>query len=75
MIAGERDMYTSSYVNGIYPLMMQKIANRGDSLLMSVSFDRFKKFIKIAAGYNTLSHFFHRFLIKKSPDTDDRIRQ
>ncbi len=65
VIAGERDMYTSSYVNGIYPLMMQKIGNRGDSLLMSVSFDRFKKFIKIAAGYNTLSHFLSSF-----PDSD-----
>ena len=57
VIAGERDMYTSSYVNGIYPRMLQKIGNRGDSLLMSVTFDRFKKFIRIAAGYNTLSHF------------------
>ena len=37
--------------------MMQKIGNKGDSLLMSVSFDRFKKFIKMAAGYNTLSDF------------------
>lgn len=65
VIAGERDMYTSSYVNGIYPLMMQKIGKRGDSLLMSVSFDRFKKFIKIAAGYNTLSNFLSSF-----PDPD-----
>lgn len=65
VIAGERDMYTSSYVNGIYPLMMQKIGNRGDSLLMSLSFDKFKKFIKIAAGYNTLSNFLTTF-----PDKD-----
>jgi hypothetical protein len=65
VIAGERDMYTSSYVKGIYPLMMQRIGNRGDSLLMSVSFDRFKKFIKIAAGYNTLSNFLSSF-----PDKD-----
>lgn len=69
VIAGERDMYTSSYVNGIYPLMMQKIANRGDSLLMSVSFDRFKKFIKIAAGYNTLSHFLSSFPDKEKAQT------
>lgn len=65
VIAGERDMYTSSYVKGIYPLMMQRIGNRGDSLLMSVSFDRFKKFIKVAAGYNTLSDFLSSF-----PDKD-----
>jgi hypothetical protein len=69
VIAGERDMYTSSYVNGIYPRMMQKIGNRGDSLLMSVSFDRFKKFVRIAAGYNTLSHFLGSFTEKDRAST------
>lgn len=57
IIAGERDLYTSSYTRGVYPLMMQKIDNKGDSLLMNVGFSHFKKFIKIAAGYNTLSNF------------------
>jgi hypothetical protein len=65
VIEGERDMYTSSYTRGIYPMMMQKIANRGDSLLVSVGFDRFKKFIRIAAGYNTLKDFMGSF-----PDKD-----
>lgn len=68
-IAGERDMYTSSYVDGIFPLMMQKSGNRGDSLLMSVSFDRFKKFIRIAAGYNTLSEFLATFPDKERAQT------
>ncbi|MGV3530331.1 MAG: hypothetical protein ACO1OO_15620 [Flavisolibacter sp.] len=57
VISGERDLYTSSYTRGVYPIMMQKIGNKGDSLLMNVGFSHFKKFIKIAAGYNTLSHF------------------
>jgi hypothetical protein len=57
IIAGERDLYTSSYTKGVYPLMMQKIGNKGDSLLVNVGFSHFKKFIKMAAGYNTLSHF------------------
>jgi hypothetical protein len=61
VIAGERDMYTSSYVKGIYPLLMAKTDNRGDSLLVKIGFDRFKKFIRIAAGYNTLSHFLSTF--------------
>lgn len=61
VIAGETELYTSSYVKGVYPLMMQKSGNRGDSLLMSVAFDRFKKFIKMAAGYNTLSNFLSTF--------------
>lgn len=61
VIAGERDLYTSSYVKGVYPRMMQKIDNRGDSLLMSVGFDHFKKFIKMAAGYNMLQNFLSSF--------------
>lgn len=60
-VFGENEIYTSSYVNGVYPIMMQKIGNRGDSLMMSVSFDRFKKFIKMAAGFNTLNGFLKTF--------------
>ncbi len=38
--------------------MMERMPHQaGDSLLMSVRFDRFKKFIKMAAGYNKLDHF------------------
>lgn len=61
VIAGETDLYTSSYVKGVYPRMMQKVGNRGDSLLLSVGFDHFKKFIKMAAGYNTLPNFLSSF--------------
>jgi hypothetical protein len=65
VIAGETDLYTSSYVKGVYPRMMAKMGNRGDSLLLSVGFDHFKKFIKMAAGYNTLPNFLSSF-----PDQD-----
>ncbi len=54
-------IYTSSFVRGIYPLMMQRIGKRGDSLLMQVQFDRYRKFIKMAAGYNTLGDFLKSF--------------
>ena len=60
-VSSESEIYTSSYTKGVYPLMMQKSGNRGDSLLASVGFDRFKKFIKIAAGYNTLNDFLSSF--------------
>ena len=60
-VLGESEIYTSSYTNGVFPLIMQKIGNRGDSLMQSVHFDRFKKFIKIAAGYNTLNTFLKYF--------------
>lgn len=65
VLAGERDLYTSSYIRGVYPAMMQKIGNRGDSLFLSVNFDHFRKFIKMAAGYNMLPAFLNSF-----PDKD-----
>ncbi|RYY97688.1 MAG: hypothetical protein EOO11_10175 [Chitinophagaceae bacterium] len=60
-VFGEEEVYTSSFVRGIYPLLMQRAGGRGDSLMMLVSFDRFKKFIKMAAGYNTLDEFLKSF--------------
>ncbi len=60
-VLSEDEIYTSSYVNGVYPAIMQKIGNRADSLLMTVNFDRYKKFIKLAAGFNTLSNFLAAF--------------
>jgi len=57
-------IYTSSYTAGVYPLMMQKMNNRGDSLLLSLSFDHYRKFIRQAAGYNTLKNFFSTFKSK-----------
>jgi hypothetical protein len=65
IIAGERDLYTSSYTKGVYPQMMQKIGNRGDSLFLSLGFDHFRKFIRMAAGYNMLPDFLGTF-----PDRD-----
>jgi len=59
-------IYTSSFVNGVYPLMMKKVNNRSDSLLMLLNFDKYRKFIKMSAGYNTLSNFLSSF-----PDPDD----
>ena len=54
-------IYTSSFVNGVYPLMMKKIGNRGDSLLKTLMFDKYRKFIKMSAGYNTLGNFLSSF--------------
>jgi hypothetical protein len=57
-VLGEDEIYTSSYTRGVYPAIFQRMANpRGDSLIMSVHGDYFRKFIKMAAGYNTLNHF------------------
>lgn len=65
-VSSDGSIYTSSFVKGVYPLMMKKINNRGDSLLMQLKFDKYRKFIKMCAGYNTLGHFLSSF-----PQTED----
>lgn len=57
IVTTEDVIYTSTYTN-LYKRMMDRYpGRRSDSLLMSVSFDRFKKFIKMAANYNRLDDF------------------
>jgi len=58
MVLGENEIFTSSYKNA-FDFMLKRMGNKphGDSLLMSVNFDHFKKFIKMAAGYNKLDTF------------------
>jgi hypothetical protein len=58
MVMGENDIFTSSYKNA-FDRMMQRMGKKpkADSLLMLVNFDKFKKFIKMAAGYNRLDTF------------------
>jgi hypothetical protein len=63
-------IYTSSFVKGVYPLMMERAHQHGDSLLMNVKFDRYRKFIKMCAGYNTLSNFLGTFQPKKNDDEE-----
>jgi len=63
-------IYTSSFVKGVYPLMMARTNQHGDSLLMKVQFDRYRKFIKMCAGYNTLSNFLNTFQPKKNEDEE-----
>lgn len=64
IVTGEDIIYTSSYV-GVYNRMMAKSPQRnGDSLLMLVKFDRFKKFIRMAASYNKMDVF----LASMTPD-------
>ncbi len=59
-VMGETEIYTSSYLK-TYDRIWQRLKNpASDSLLVSVNFDHFKKFIKMAAGYNTLDDFLKR---------------
>jgi hypothetical protein len=57
IVTGEDVLYTSSYT-GTYARMMAKLPQgKGDQLLLSVHFDRFRKFIRMAAAYNRLDAF------------------
>jgi hypothetical protein len=59
-VMAETEIYTSSYLK-VYERIFQRMKNpNSDSLLMSVNFDHFKKFIKMAANYNTLDNFLVR---------------
>lgn len=67
MVMGENDIYTSSYKHS-FNRMLQKMGGspRGDSLIMSVHADYFKKFIKMAANYNKLDTFLKSMPAKSS---------
>lgn len=69
-VSADGSIYTSSFVKGVYPLMMKKINNRGDSLLKTLYFDKYRKFIKMSAGYNTLSNFLSSFPPRLSADDE-----
>lgn len=58
IVTGENDLYTSSYKH-TFARMLSLMGSkpRGDSLLQSVNFDYFKKFIRLAANYNKLDTF------------------
>lgn len=71
-VSSDGSIYTSSFVKGVYPLMMKKINNRGDSLLISVHFDKYRKFIKMSAGFNMLSNFLSSFA--NTSDADDLMK-
>jgi hypothetical protein len=69
IIMGESDIYTSSYKHS-FSRLVQLMGNkpRGDSLLQSVHFDYFKKFIKMAANFNKLDSF-----LKMMPDENSEL--
>ena len=68
-VLGEDELYTSSYLY-VYKKIFQEMGNKGsDSLLLSVNGDYFRKFIKMAAGYNTLNDFLGRMTRENATTT------
>lgn len=67
MVMGENDIYTSSYKHSFSRMLQQMGTHpRGDSLLLSVHFDYFRKFIKMAANFNRLDTFLKSMPASKS---------
>jgi hypothetical protein len=59
-VLSEREIYTSSYL-GVYKRIFERMKSpRSDSLLQSVNYDYYKKFLKMASAYNTLTDFLKR---------------
>jgi hypothetical protein len=57
VVLSEDEIYTSSYL-GVYDRIFQRMSvPRGDSLIMEMHGDYFRKFIKMAAAYNKLDYF------------------
>ncbi len=69
MVMSENEIYTSSYKHSFFRLL-QRMGNtpRTDSLLLTVHFDYFKKFIKMAANFNKLDTFL-KFMPKSASET------
>ena len=67
IVMGENDIYTSSYKHSFSRLMARLGPNaKTDSLLLAVHFDYFKKFITMAANFNTLDDFLKLMPRQKS---------
>jgi hypothetical protein len=57
MVYGQDEIYTSSFL-GTFKRMMERMKPaKGDELLDKVHYDHFRTFIRMCAGYNTLSVF------------------
>jgi hypothetical protein len=65
----DNELYTSTYL-GLYKRLMEYFKDRpADSLFTLVKNDQFRKFIRIAAGYNTLDDFLKHM----SPDSRKKV--
>ena len=57
-VMGEDEMYTSSFISGVYPKIIKELGNiKADSLFKLVHFGYYRKFIKMCANFNMLEDF------------------
>jgi len=66
IVSADEEMYTSTYL-GLYKRLLGKFKDQSaDSVLNTVYNDRFRKFMRIAATYNTLNDFLHHATAERS---------
>ncbi len=57
MVYGQDEIYTSSFLGTFKRLAERMKPLKGDQLLDTLQYDHFRTFIRMCAGYNTLSEF------------------
>ncbi|HEV8507372.1 MAG TPA: hypothetical protein VGQ53_18300 [Chitinophagaceae bacterium] len=66
IVSADEEMYTSTYL-GLYKRLLGKFKDQSaDSVLNTVYNDKFRKFMRIAATYNTLNDFLHHTTTERS---------
>ena len=66
IVSADEEMYTSTYL-GLYKRLVSHYKNQSaDSILSLVHNDKFRKFMRIAATYNTLTDFLHLMSTERS---------
>ncbi len=61
VVLGEEEIYTSSFVSGVYPRIFQRFRNaKSDTIFTLLHSDYYKKFIKMCAAYNMLDNFLDK---------------
>lgn len=57
MVYGQDEIYTSSFLGTFHRMLERMKPMTGDRLLDTVHYEHFRTFIRMSAGYNTLSEF------------------
>ncbi len=57
MVYGQDEIYTSSFLGSFKRLLEKMKPLKGDEMLDGLNYDHFRTFIRMCAGYNTLSEF------------------
>jgi hypothetical protein len=68
IVSADEEMYTSTYL-GLYKRLLAHFKDQqADAVLNLVHKDKFKKFMRVAATYNTLTDFLHLMPADKSKE-------